>query len=341
MTTTIPSTALNRPSVTTLFQARRAIGQVDRSRWQRATALRDPVNHLRSTVPHANRATFKLHEIASRILRSQDGYAPSRVALLAEAPGGFLFCAQRLWPRSELFATSLESERAIPFADPVSDAVVRGIPHDADLLDARVERALQDRIGPSSCDLITADGGVDMTKDLDGAEQHSTPLMLAQLSTALRLQSVGGDLILKIFEGSTMMVRQAFELLCTLYDRVLLYKPLASRVCNSERYVVARGLRSAISAVLVSERLRSALADDTASADDSMAGSDRGYCVSLLGDDGVPIPVSERTHEAFDAMARVQADAIATVLRAIDGDRTHTLRRAAQREAAQLRDACV
>ena len=298
---------LPTPEVARLHAERQRVGACDRADWGRATTIRDPVTVLKQRRRvHVNRATFKLHEMLGRM--SHPVFA--RVALLCEAPGGFLFCARQAWPCATLRATSLE--RAIEWASPDDPAIVRGLPHDADLLRREVEDAVVRAIGPA--DFVTADGGHDVA-DLDAQEQASVPIALAQLATALRLQAPGGTLVLKVFEGSTLVVRQIFEVLRGLYRTVMLCKPHCSKACNSERYVIARDLvRDGRD---VAKALRAAL--------------ERGLVIADLG-----VPVSEPVHRAFDSMLAEQAAEIARVLGCIQKRNMEPLRQLARAEADRL-----
>lgn len=294
------------------------VGRYDAKDWQRAVSIRDPVSQLKRSHPHVNRATFKLHEIVARLFAQEGRPPPRNAAFLAEAPGGFLYCARRVWPGCVCVAMSSTAPNAIRFshADP---AVLHDLPHDADLRHADVEAALVERCGAAAIEFVSADGGAEVN-DLDLAEQHSTPLVLAQAAAALALQAQGGSLVLKVFEGCTLVTRQLFETLRELYDRIMLFKPLSSKAANSERYVVAVGLRSPAVAREVGRRLRALVGR-----------CEGGAFVTSLG-----VEVGELTHQAFDRMAQEQADAIATLLGCVDRAETGGLRSVAAKEAKEL-----
>lgn len=301
-----------------LAETRAMVGTCDSRAWQRAVGTRDPISLLKRRLPHVNRATFKLHEVAARLLADRD--PPRTAAFLAEAPGGFLFCARQLWPQCECYAMSRTAAGSIAFSrsDP---GILSDLPLAADLLEAAVEDAIVERCGAASTELVTADGGTDIV-DLDREEQHSTLLVLAQAATALRLQALGGCFVLKIFEGCTLATRELFETLRLLYDRVMLFKPLSSKACNSERYVVAVGLRSPVAAAVASQRLRSVV---------TQALVDPPRFVHTLG-----VEVSDMSHEALDQMATEQQTAIRTLLFCVDRGDMSSLREAARKEAKDI-----
>lgn len=308
-------------------EMRRRIGRVDCVLdWQRAVSLRDPVTLLKRSHPHVNRATFKLHEILARLFSDEHraGSTPRTAAFLAEAPGGFLYCARQRWPECECHAMSSTAPDAIAFAHADDPAIVRDLPCASDLRRAEVEAALVERCGAATIEFVSADGGSEVS-DLDAAEQHSTPLALAQAATALRLQSQGGVFVLKVFEGCTLVTRQLFEVLRPLYGKIMLFKPRSSKVCNSERYVVAIGLKSPAVAREVAQRLRSVV--ERCGEDDEQQ-----RFVASLG-----VEVSEATHAAFDRMAEEQASNIATLLACLHNDPSpSTLRSAAAKEARDI-----
>ena len=303
-------------------EMRSRVGRVAGNNWGRAVSMRDPVSLLKRSHPYVNRATFKLHEILSRLFADEHsgGRRPRTAAFLAEAPGGFLYCAHRVWPQCECHAMSSSAESAIAFAQPDDPSIVGGLPHGGDLRRTEVEAALVERCGAAAADFVSADGGTEIA-DLNCAEQQITPLVLAQAAVALRLQAQGGCLVLKVFEGCTLPTRQLFEVLRQLYEKIMLFKPRSSKVCNSERYVVAVGLKSPVVAREVAKQLRAIV--ERCAAD--------GHFVTSLG-----VEVSELTEQAFDLMAAEQADAISTMLACIVEGRVGGLRPVAAAEAKEI-----
>lgn len=301
-----PLPKLQRPAVERLSELRRRVGGCDVKAWRRAVSFRDPVSLLKKRRDVVNRATFKLEEMLKRFSH----ITPRRVMLLAEAPGGFLQCARCAWPMAEVHAMSYAAPGAIQWAfmDP---AIIHNLPCHSDLLSELCEEALVCNLGASSFDLVTADGGADV-EDLDAAEQASVPLALAQVSTALRLQATGGLMILKVFEGSLCVTRQLFEALRGLYDTVYLSKPYCSKACNSERYFIARGLKSTERAIEVARVLRGALETE--------------HVVDL------GIQITDSVHHAFDAMDANQSYNIECVLNCVSQDKMQPLRTVANKE---------
>jgi cap1 methyltransferase len=115
--------------------------------------------------------------------------------------------------------------------------------------------------------LIVADGGFDVPFDVAHFQEAiSLRVVYGQWLSAVVTLTVGGCLVLKLFDTFTPFIRSMLYLSTILYDRVHIVKPKHSRVVNSERYLVCLGFRGC------SEALRSyllkvhacAFSDDTA-----------------------------------------------------------------------------
>ena len=317
--TTPPARHNSLPSLR-VAEMRKKVGALPPSEWQRAVRMRDPVTLLKRTHPHVNRATFKMHELVARLFR--DARAPSNAVFLAEAPGGFLYCARRVWPRCECTAMSSLAPGAIGFIDEADPSLLHDLPHHSDLLHPEVIDAIVDRCGAASIEFVSADGGIEVP-DLDAAEQHSTLLVLAQAAAALEVQACGGSLVLKIFEGCTLVTRELFEILRALYTKIMLFKPLSSKASNSERYVVGVGLRSPQAARSTARGLRAAIERCRGAAPPL-------FVVSL----GVHVPAA--THDAFDQMAAEQAAAIDALHGRVQSGQLADLRATAATDAKRV-----
>jgi hypothetical protein len=190
---------------------------------------------------------------------------------------------------------------AIEFDKRVRHAVINNLPHEGDICHAETADAIVDRVGMSSCDLVTADGGNE-PNDLDLAEQESMRLVIAQISIALRLQKKCGYMIVKIFEGSTDATRDLFQVLVRIYDEVHLVKPKTSRCGNSERYIVCCGYMGNETKQCVFERKRmSAVAEEL----------HRGKWLDRLC-----TTRDERVDHAFEALSHQQCKGLESIIRA-------------------------
>lgn len=92
----------------------------------------------------------------------------------------------------------------------------------------------------NSMDLITADGGFDFSIDFNNQETISSKLIYSQICFSTAIQKVGGTLILKVFDLFTNISIELLFLLSTMYRKVYISKPCASRIANSEKYIICQ-----------------------------------------------------------------------------------------------------
>ena len=89
-------------------------------------------------------------------------------------------------------------------------------------------------------DIITADGGFDFSGDFNNQETLSQPLILSEILLAISFQKPNGCFVLKMFDCFTQLSVELIYLLCSLYEKVYIYKPNTSRLANSEKYLVCK-----------------------------------------------------------------------------------------------------
>ena len=226
---TTPPVRWSSNASTRVYVARCQVGEHDSKDWQRAVSIRDPVSRLKRTHAHVNRATFKMHEIVSRLFAGDDMAPPRNAVFLARSSRRIsILCSQSL-AKLQLPCNVVICPQVIKFANEDDAAIMKDLPNDADLRNAAVEAVIVERCGAAAIEFVSADGGTSVD-DLNAAEQHSTALAIAQASTALTIQSKGGSMVLKVFEGCTLATRQLFEILRNLYQKIImLFKPLSSK----------------------------------------------------------------------------------------------------------------
>jgi hypothetical protein len=87
--------------------------------------------------------------------------------------------------------------------------------------------------------LVTGDGGFEIeSKDRNDQELQNTPLLRGQLQQSYANLAPGGSMVVKMFD---MFSQETCDLLWDCYlhfDKVYVIKPLGSRICNSEKYIV-------------------------------------------------------------------------------------------------------
>ena len=92
----------------------------------------------------------------------------------------------------------------------------------------------------NSVDIITADGGIDVSNDFNKQEKLVSKLLIAEIIYAVTMQKKGGYFILKIFDIFSKLTVDMLYLLSCLYNEVYITKPHTSRLANSEKYIVCK-----------------------------------------------------------------------------------------------------
>lgn len=90
------------------------------------------------------------------------------------------------------------------------------------------------------CQVITADGGFDVSENYYIQEQMSFRLIFCQFVTAIKSLKIGGNFVCKIFDMFTIPTIQLLALSKKFFNELFIFKPLASRPCNSERYLICK-----------------------------------------------------------------------------------------------------
>jgi 23S rRNA (uridine2552-2'-O)-methyltransferase len=173
-----------------------------------------------------SRAVYKLAEIQERERLLRPGI---RCVDLGAAPGGWSQYAARLaGASSRIVATDVLPMDAIPGVE-----FVQGDFREESVL----ERVLA-AIGSEKVDLVLSDMAPNMA-GIDAVDQPRS-MYLAELALefADRVLTPGGDVLIKLFQGSGFdeIVREARR----RYGRVVTKKPKASRTRSPEIYLLAR-----------------------------------------------------------------------------------------------------
>lgn len=97
------------------------------------------------------------------------------------------------------------------------------------------------RINGGRAQLVTADGGMNWVNE-NLQEQEAMMLIFCEILSALYVQKLGGNFVIKLYETFTIVSVKLLILLSNLYAEVHIIKPLMSRDSNSERYLVCKHL---------------------------------------------------------------------------------------------------
>ena len=196
-----------------------------------------------SIIP-VSRSFFKLHEIIKDFNMFDEKYP---CACIAEGPGGFIHCLNNNNSK-KVYAITLISRnnRRVPYWNQTiinnkNNILSYGIDKTGDIYKLQNVDHFIELIGKDYCHLITADGGFDYSNDYNSQESLSYKLLYCEIFTALNIQKNDGNFIIKFFDLFNYNTIQLIYILYTCYDKIIIYKPLTSRLSNSEKYILCIG----------------------------------------------------------------------------------------------------
>lgn len=209
------------------------------------------------TLTPTSRSFFKMWEmIKEKLLDVLSQRRPLAMAFLAEAPGGFVESvilhrtSQGCSNSDQMHCITLTSSHAPGWSRNIhqtsvtraSSGVLKihyGVDGTGNLYNiANIDDFIQATGGDGCCDLVTADGGFDVSSDYNCQELLTFRLILCEAYTMLRLQAPGGSGVLKIFDVAHTSTQRLIQVLCSAYRHVHIMKPLTSRPANSEKYII-------------------------------------------------------------------------------------------------------
>lgn len=222
--------------------------------------------------PIFSRAYFKLWEMLKelQVLDKWKGQ-PIQIASLAEGPGGFIqamidFRNQQhegSWKKDNYAAITLKSGQkgdgtldwSFPKSKTYSDhlkatgykiALSYGETGTGDLTNlANIRHFAQVELGKTKCELVTADGGIELSSDEEYSSQEvlNAKLFFSEILAALTVQKIEGTFVLKIYDIFYEITMQLITLLSAYYEQITIIKPRTSRPANSEKYIVCKGFK--------------------------------------------------------------------------------------------------
>jgi 23S rRNA U2552 (ribose-2'-O)-methylase RlmE/FtsJ len=193
-----------------------------------------------------SRSYFKLLEILqdnSILMKSNI----VKACCLCEGPGGFIQAINDIYDKKQLrpihCITLISTDKKIPHwkLNHVSNYQIHygkdktGNLYDVDNIDHFVEE-----VGKHTCNLVTADGGFDFSKDFNSQENNFLLLLLCEIYTCLRVQEEGGIFVVKVFDLFHNNTLNMVSLLRMFYKHVNIQKPKTSRPANSEKYLICK-----------------------------------------------------------------------------------------------------
>lgn len=198
---------------------------------------------------------------------------------LAEAPGGFIeaFMALRkkkfMGRNDNIVTVSLfdESDNGVPkyiFKNKHNFNVKTyyGRKGNGDLYDVDNILSIDGQLNGKRYNFVTADGGLDFSKDFNNQEKLIFKLLFIETITALMYLEDKGTFILKIFDILNQNTMELLYIISIFFERVVIYKPYLSRNSNSEKYLVCTGFKG-ITKTMLEKLLLIYKVIDTASID--------------------------------------------------------------------------
>ncbi len=188
---------------------------------------RDPFVKQAREADYRARAVYKLQEIDQKYRLFRSGQT---VVDLGAAPGSWSqYAAHKAGPAGTVVALDvLEME-------PIANVqFICG-----DFTEDRTLSACLAVVGEKGVDLVISDMAPNLTGIRDSDQARSLYLAELALDFAGRVLKPGGDLLVKIFEGSG--VDQYRKQLSEHFHKVIVRKPKASRDRSREFYMLARG----------------------------------------------------------------------------------------------------
>lgn len=231
------------------------IDKCDNKKWEDAKKRANAYEYIYTSSKMLNnicrinpvsRSYFKIHEmIKNHNLLEKNIYC----ACLAEGPGGFINCINQLSKYEKLELpkiygiTLISSDKKVPFwnnsilTNPMNH-IINGEDGTGNIYRLKNVENFIKEINGNFCKLVTADGGFDYSEDYNSQEESSYELLYSEIYLAINIQKLSGNFVIKMFDLFTQKTIQLLYLLYNLYENISIYKPLTSRLSNSEKYVI-------------------------------------------------------------------------------------------------------
>jgi len=175
---------------------------------------------------YRSRAAFKLIEIADRDGLLGAGWV---VVDLGAAPGGWSqVAARRVLPAGRVVAVD-----RLPMAPLPGVSLIEG-----DMRELATARSISAALGGARADLVMSDLAPDLTGVKVSDAANVLELGNCAIDVARTLLAPGGALLLKTFHGEAL--ERLRVVLGTVFRRVVVRKPDASRSRSSELYLLGR-----------------------------------------------------------------------------------------------------
>jgi len=183
---------------------------------------------------------------------------------IAEGPGGFIkslcdFCELNGVSINNYYATTLKQELDVTKGETVADVkhiwwsnTIENVDFKkkynmnlsyGDLYDPKTYEEFIDSLNGEKCDIVTADGGIDVSSDYNNQELLNLRLFAFEILFALAIQKEGGTFIMKIYDVFYESTLQLLQIASQYYTDACIFKPHTSKLANSEKYLILKGFK--------------------------------------------------------------------------------------------------
>lgn len=195
-----------------------------------------------------SRSYFKLIEILydNSIFRD---CKEIKATCLCEGPGGFIQAINDVYSEKSVYIhpinciTLISTDKKVPNwkLNNIKNYVIStGEDNTGNIYEMKNIENFVKTVGENSCNLVTADGGFDFSKDFNSQEKDFLLLLLCEIYTCLRIQSENGIFIVKVFDLFDKNTLNFVSLLRMFYEIITIQKPKTSRPANSEKYIICK-----------------------------------------------------------------------------------------------------
>jgi 23S rRNA U2552 (ribose-2'-O)-methylase RlmE/FtsJ len=256
-----------------LCKSKRTIETCNSDEWDAAKKFTNPYEFIHTLIPGQKCAISKLKPLSRSFYKmieiikhcklfpfyhqqqqQQQEETPIQTFHLAEGPGGFIEAVAHIRANSDdvYHGMTLVDARSAgcpgwnksrSFLERNPNVIIEyGADGTGDLLSLSNYDACCAKYGQQGrqMNFISADGGFDFSSDFNNQEILAQNLIVAEVLYAISLQKYEGSFVLKIFDIFTKVTVDLLQLLCGVYDDVIIFKPNTSRIANSEKYVVCK-----------------------------------------------------------------------------------------------------
>tara|TARA_Y100001980_G_C14547174_1_gene327593 strand:- start:20 stop:1087 length:1068 start_codon:yes stop_codon:yes gene_type:complete len=236
-----------------LMEVKCEIDKIPSKKWERAKKKVNKYEYIYTSsrrnrnicdILPVSRSYFKIYEILKDIIKIEnEGVA----GCIAEGPGGFIHCINDT-TNIDVHGITLisKTDRNIPFwnqqiINNKKNILCYGTDKTGDIYKLENTDEFISSFGGNLCNLVTADGGFDYSSDYNSQESDSYRLLFSEIYIALNIQKKGGSFLIKFFDIFNYKTIQLIYILFICYQKINIFKPITSRLSNSEKYIVCEG----------------------------------------------------------------------------------------------------